>query len=263
MQSWKVGKVLEKLHANQVQYHWGGGWSRFHYERKMNLVNKKRIPKVAVLLLFQRFNSNEFQPAVLSCRDAVGVITTHRKKLESVIFPTVVGVAVLEIHWWTARESQSVLNATSWTQPKRPAKGKLQKSKTYDQQVNAVPLARSFSREWQLLWKRQPHPPAVVNSIARRQPTTTGNPPAATLVARCVVNFPPIPFPNHPATARWLPRVSHRRDAPPWNCAPTVVLKSEPRTQVRFPETFKHTVDCLHIPVVASVHCFHFFFAYF
>ena len=27
-----------------------------------------------------------------------------------------------------------------------------------------------------------------------------GNPPAATLVARCVVNFSPIPFPNHPAT---------------------------------------------------------------
>jgi hypothetical protein len=53
----------------------------------MNLVNKKRIPKVAVLLLFQRFNSNEFQPAVLSCRDAVGIITTHRKKLESVKTP--------------------------------------------------------------------------------------------------------------------------------------------------------------------------------
>jgi len=40
-----------------------------------------------------------------------------------------------------------------------------------------------------------------VNSIARWQPTATGNPPAATLIARCVADFPPIPFPNHPVTA--------------------------------------------------------------
>jgi hypothetical protein len=48
---------------------------------------------------------------------------------------------------------------------------------------------------------------ARVNSIVRWQPTATGNPPAATLVAH--FNFPlstfpraPIPFPNHPAMAR-------------------------------------------------------------
>jgi len=34
-----------------------------------------------------------------------------------------------------------------------------------------------------------------VNSIARWQPTATGNPPAATLVARSVANFPPFLFP--------------------------------------------------------------------
>ena len=47
------------------------------------------------------------------------------------------------------------------------------------------------------------HPQGMANSIARwQQPTATGNPPAATLAARCVVNFSPIPFPNHPATAQ-------------------------------------------------------------
>jgi hypothetical protein len=40
-----------------------------------------------------------------------------------------------------------------------------------------------------------------VNLIARRQPAVTGNPPAATLAARCVADFPATPFPNPPATA--------------------------------------------------------------
>ena len=40
-----------------------------------------------------------------------------------------------------------------------------------------------------------------VNSIVRWQPTATGNPPAATSVARCVADFPANPFPNPPATA--------------------------------------------------------------
>src|ERR1039458_5550183 len=35
-----------------------------------------------------------------------------------------------------------------------------------------------------------------VNSIARWQPTATGNPPAATLTTPCVVDFPPVSFGN-------------------------------------------------------------------
>jgi hypothetical protein len=46
------------------------------------------------------------------------------------------------------------------------------------------------------------HPQGMAKSITRWQPMVTGNLPAATLVARCVVNFFPIPFPNHPATTR-------------------------------------------------------------
>jgi hypothetical protein len=40
-----------------------------------------------------------------------------------------------------------------------------------------------------------------VNSLAPPMPTATENPPAATLVARCVADSPANLFPNHPATA--------------------------------------------------------------
>jgi hypothetical protein len=43
---------------------------------------------------------------------------------------------------------------------------------------------------------------ALFNSPVQLAPLAAENPPAATLVSRCVVNFFTIPFPNHPATAR-------------------------------------------------------------
>ena len=60
-----------------------------------------------------------------------------------------------------------------------------------------VPTAKLAERQ-DFHWDTGP----ATNSFARLQLTATGNPPATTLLVRCVVNFSPIPFPNHPATAR-------------------------------------------------------------
>jgi len=56
--------------------------------------------------------------------------------------------------------------------------------------------------------------------------------------------FPPIPFPNHPATGFSSGRASHRLDAPPCYCAPKPPARIVPGNH-----RVKPISDALHTPI--------------